>query len=44
MVVEMGDDVRVVHLDHHGGERHPHLERDPSRPDLLAAILAPRAP
>ena len=25
------------------GARYPHVERDPSKPDLLAAILAPRA-
>ncbi len=31
-------------LDWHEGERYPHLERIPGTPDLLSAILAPRAP
>ncbi|WP_394838951.1 PDZ domain-containing protein [Pendulispora rubella] len=26
------------------GARYPHLDRDPAKPDLLGAILAPRAP
>jgi predicted metalloprotease with PDZ domain len=26
-----------------GGERYPKLERDPARPDLLGAILAPKS-
>lgn len=30
-------------LDYHGGEKYPHLERDPSRPDLLSQILQPVA-
>jgi predicted metalloprotease with PDZ domain len=44
VTVEQGDDIRVLQIDYHGGERHPHLERDPARPDLLQAILAPRRP
>ena len=31
-------------LDYQGGPRHPALKRDPSRPDLLGAIAAPRVP
>ena len=31
-------------LDYHGGLRYPHLQRDPSKPDLLREIVAPRAP
>jgi predicted metalloprotease with PDZ domain len=33
-----------LHLDYHGGERYPHLERDPSKPDMLSHILAPLTP
>ena len=44
VTVEQGDDLRVLQIDYHGGERHPHLERDPARPDLLQAILAPQRP
>jgi predicted metalloprotease with PDZ domain len=38
-----GELVRAFRLDWHGGEPHPALVRDPSRPDLLGEILAPRA-
>ena len=31
-----------LHVDYHGGERYPRLERDRSGPDLLSSILAPR--
>jgi predicted metalloprotease with PDZ domain len=34
----------TARLDYQGGARHPTLRRDPSRPDLLAAIAAPRLP
>ena len=33
-----------LRLDYHGGERYPHLERDPSKPDMLSHILAPLTP
>lgn len=39
---EHGDALRTFRIDYHGGERHPHLERDPARPDLLSVILAPK--
>jgi len=29
-------------IGYHGGERYPHLVRDPETPDVLAAIVAPR--
>jgi len=32
----------VVPLDYHAGLKYPHLVRDPSKPDLLQRILAPR--
>jgi predicted metalloprotease with PDZ domain len=44
VTVEQGDELHALRIDYHAGERHPHLERDPARPDLLQAILAPRKP
>jgi len=44
LLVESDDFFRSVSVDWHGGERHPHLERDASTPDLIAKILAPRTP
>jgi predicted metalloprotease with PDZ domain len=44
VTVEHGDELHVLPIDYHGGDRHPHLERDPTHPDLLQAILAPRKP
>ncbi|MEO6194520.1 MAG: M61 family peptidase [Thermoanaerobaculia bacterium] len=37
-----GDVLKTFQVKYHEGERYPHLERDASRPDLLAAILAPK--
>jgi predicted metalloprotease with PDZ domain len=34
----------TARLDYRGGPRYPALKRDPSRPDLLGAIGAPRVP
>ena len=41
--VQNDDVVKTVALDYRGGIREPHLERDMSKPDMLAQILAPRA-
>lgn len=45
MTIEVQNDdvVKTVSLDYHGGMREPHLERDSSKPDLMAQILAARA-
>ena len=45
MSIEFQNDdvVKTVSVDYHGGIREPHLERDASKPDMLAQILAPRA-
>jgi predicted metalloprotease with PDZ domain len=45
LTIEFQNDdlVKTVSLDYHGGMREPHLERDGSKPDVLAQILAPRA-
>ena len=37
-----GEAIRVK-VDYSGGPEHAHLVRDPSRPDVLSAILAPRS-
>jgi predicted metalloprotease with PDZ domain len=44
MTAAQGEDVRTFRVDYHGGPRFPHLKRKAARADLLAAILAPKAP
>jgi predicted metalloprotease with PDZ domain len=44
LLVEQGDLFRTIRVDYHEGERFPHLERDPSVPDLLAKIMDPLVP
>ena len=44
LLVENVETFKTYTLDYHGGERYPHLERDPSKPDLLSAIGKPLAP
>ncbi len=44
LLVENDDYFSTLKLDYRGGLRHPHLERDPARPDLLSAGIQPRAP
>jgi predicted metalloprotease with PDZ domain len=43
LIVENGDYLRAHDLDYDGGERYPHLERDPAKPDLLGDVLRPKA-
>ena len=43
LLVENGDFFTTVSADYHDGLREPHLERDPSKPDLLGQSIAPRA-
>jgi predicted metalloprotease with PDZ domain len=43
LAVQNDDVVKTVSLDYHGGTREPHLERDSTKPDVLAQILTPRA-
>jgi predicted metalloprotease with PDZ domain len=43
LLVENADYYRTIEVDYHGGERYPHLERDPSKPDLLGEIIKPHA-
>lgn len=42
LLVNNADYFQTFKLDYHDGPRYPHLERDPSRPDLLSEILKPR--
>lgn len=42
LLVEDAGFFRSFAVEYRGGPRYPVLERDPSRPDLLAAIAAPR--
>lgn len=41
--VENGSFQENLKLIYRGGERYPHLERDPAKPDLLSEIIKPRA-
>jgi predicted metalloprotease with PDZ domain len=41
--VASGDLVQSLRVDYYGGLQYPHLRRMASKPDLLSAILAPRA-
>ena len=41
LTLRNGASVKVFEINYHGGERYPHLERDSSRPDLLAQIIKP---
>jgi len=43
-LIEKDDTFNVVELHYAGKARYPRLEREPSVPDLLSAITAPRAP
>lgn len=42
LIVANGDFFKIVNVDAHDGPRYPHLERDPSVPDELAKVYAPR--
>jgi predicted metalloprotease with PDZ domain len=44
LLVENDDYFKTCKVDYHAGARYPCLERDATRPDLLEAILEPRAP
>ena len=41
LLVENAEYFKTYQLDYHGGERYPHLERDPAVPDLLSSIHSP---
>ena len=39
LLIRNGEYYQTFHVDYHGGERYPHLERDSSLPDLLTPIV-----
>jgi predicted metalloprotease with PDZ domain len=43
LLLENADYYKTIEIDYHGGERYPHLERDPSKPDVLSEIIKPHA-
>ena len=43
LLLENADYYTTFVVDYRGGDRQPHLERDPSRPDLLSEIIEPRS-
>ncbi len=42
LLIKTGEYYETHGIDYHGGERYPHLERDPSLPDLLSDIVKPK--
>jgi predicted metalloprotease with PDZ domain len=43
LLMENGDFITTLAIDYAGGSRHPHLQRDESKPDLIGAIFQPRS-
>jgi predicted metalloprotease with PDZ domain len=43
LLIRTGDYYETHRIEYHGGERYPHLVRDPGVPDLLSEILKPLA-
>jgi predicted metalloprotease with PDZ domain len=43
LVIENGSFTQTIQLNYHGGEKYPHLERDPSKPDIISEIIKPLA-
>jgi predicted metalloprotease with PDZ domain len=43
LLVEDGEQFRTLRVEYHEGDRHPVLERDPTRPDLLEPMGKPLA-
>ena len=39
LLIENGDTFKTCRLDYHDGERYPYLERDETKPDILATII-----
>jgi predicted metalloprotease with PDZ domain len=44
ILIEDGEFYKTYRIEYRGGEKYPQLARDESKPDLLSAIAAPRAP
>jgi len=43
LLVKNGEFYQTYRIDYHGGERYPHLTRNMGAPDVLSAIIAPKA-
>jgi predicted metalloprotease with PDZ domain len=43
LLVIVDDYYKTCTIDYHGGERHPHLQRDDNKPDYLDDLIKPRA-
>lgn len=43
LLIKSGEYYKTYGVDYRGGERYPHLVRDPGTPDLLTQIIAPLA-
>ena len=43
LLVENGSFQETYKLNYHDGERHPHLERDNTKPDALGTVIKFRA-
>ena len=43
LLIKTGEYYETHRIDYHGGERYPHLVRDPEVPDLLSEIIKPLA-
>ena len=41
LVIDNGSFTQTIQLNYHGGERYPHLERDPSKPDVISETIKP---
>ncbi len=44
LLIENEDFFRTYHVDYHGGERYPHLEKISGKPDVLSEIAKMKAP
>jgi predicted metalloprotease with PDZ domain len=44
LLMQNGGSLKTYQINYHDGERYPHLERDPSHPDLLRQIIKPLQP
>jgi predicted metalloprotease with PDZ domain len=42
LLIENGDFITTHPIDYAGGSKHPHMQRDESKPDLIGAIFKPR--
>ena len=41
LLIKNGEYFSTHHIEYRGGEKYPHLTRDPSKPDILSRIISP---